>query len=122
MVTIMDTGGTVLYGAPLLSLSACFANEDLKLTVNRCELQTAYAIKWAVIVAILVAVFIYFIGGYMHARRRMSKGLPPLAYHRVRIQSSLSPFSAVVLLLLQKTMDRRADHKLDSGSCPDARK
>ncbi|KIX01550.1 uncharacterized protein Z518_09276 [Rhinocladiella mackenziei CBS 650.93] len=43
---------------------------------------TAYAIKWAVIAAILLAALLYFVGGYVHAKRRMQKGLPPLAYHR----------------------------------------
>ncbi|EXJ78312.1 hypothetical protein A1O3_09473 [Capronia epimyces CBS 606.96] len=44
--------------------------------------STAYVIKWAVIAAILFACFLYFFGGYLHARSRMRKGLPPLAYHR----------------------------------------
>ncbi|KIW19999.1 hypothetical protein PV08_00574 [Exophiala spinifera] len=44
--------------------------------------STAYAIKWAIIAAILVALFLFFIVGYLHARRRMRKGQPPLAYHR----------------------------------------
>ncbi|KAL6244455.1 hypothetical protein RBB50_008697 [Rhinocladiella similis] len=44
--------------------------------------STAYAIKWAIIATILVALFLFFIGGYLHARRRMRKGQPPLAYHR----------------------------------------
>ncbi|KAK4942339.1 hypothetical protein LTR10_017946 [Elasticomyces elasticus] len=43
---------------------------------------TAYAIKWAVIASLLVLFFLFFLGGYLHARRRMRKGLPPLAYHR----------------------------------------
>ncbi|KAK5556857.1 hypothetical protein LTR46_005369 [Exophiala xenobiotica] len=44
--------------------------------------STAYAIKWAIIAAILVAFLVFFVAGYWHARRRMRKGLPPLAYHR----------------------------------------
>ncbi|KEF59528.1 uncharacterized protein A1O9_04372, partial [Exophiala aquamarina CBS 119918] len=44
--------------------------------------STAYAIKWAVLAAILVAFLLYFVGGYLHARQRMKKGLPPLTYHR----------------------------------------
>jgi len=46
------------------------------------ENPTAYAIKWAVIAAITVFFLVYMVGGYMHAQRRMKKGLPPLAYHR----------------------------------------
>ncbi|EXJ74124.1 uncharacterized protein A1O5_02418 [Cladophialophora psammophila CBS 110553] len=43
---------------------------------------TADAIKWAVVAAILLAFSLYFLAGHLHARRRMQKGLPPLAYHR----------------------------------------
>ena len=37
---------------------------------------------------------VIFVGGYWHAQRRMRKGLPPLAYHRVR----LSQMSSIVIL------------------------
>jgi hypothetical protein len=47
-------------------------------------LQTAYAVKWAIIAAIFLIFSLYFVGGYLHAQRRMKRGLPPLAYHRVR--------------------------------------
>ncbi|KIW65633.1 hypothetical protein PV04_07875 [Phialophora macrospora] len=43
---------------------------------------TAYAIKWAIIAAIFLIFSLYFVGGYLHAKRRMKRGLPPLAYHR----------------------------------------
>jgi hypothetical protein len=62
--------------------------------------QTAYIIKWAVIGAIFVAFLAFFLGGYLHAKSRMKKGLAPLAYHRVRplpfhlfhLHSPLAPF------------------------------
>ncbi|MCJ1226416.1 hypothetical protein MMC12_003068 [Toensbergia leucococca] len=44
--------------------------------------STALIIKWSVITAIFVIFMAWFVGGYYHARRRMKKGLPPLAYHR----------------------------------------
>ncbi|OAG40970.1 hypothetical protein AYO21_04812 [Fonsecaea monophora] len=44
--------------------------------------STAEAIKWAAVAAIVLAFSLYFLAGHMHARRRMQKGLPPLAYHR----------------------------------------
>ncbi|EXJ57064.1 hypothetical protein A1O7_07408 [Cladophialophora yegresii CBS 114405] len=44
--------------------------------------RTAYAVKWAIIAAIFLIFSLYFIGGYLHAQRRMKRGLPPLAYHR----------------------------------------
>jgi hypothetical protein len=43
----------------------------------------AYAIKWGIIAGIFVLFLAFFLGGYLHAQRRMSRGLPPLAYHRV---------------------------------------
>jgi hypothetical protein len=53
--------------------------------------QTAYAIKWAIIAAIILIFCLYFLGGYMHAQRRMKRGLPPLAYHRVRTTWAIAP-------------------------------
>jgi len=46
--------------------------------------QTAAAIKWSIVGAIFVLFLVLFVGGYWHAQRRMKKGLPPLAYHRVK--------------------------------------
>jgi len=43
---------------------------------------TAEAIKWAVLAVIFLVFFGWFLGGYLHAQRRMKKGLPLLAYHR----------------------------------------
>lgn len=42
----------------------------------------AYAVKFAIIVALFAVVAVYLLGGYLHAKRRIRKGLPPLAYHR----------------------------------------
>ncbi|KAL2050711.1 hypothetical protein ABVK25_008948 [Lepraria finkii] len=44
--------------------------------------NTATAIKWAFVGAILLLFLLWFVGGYYHAQRRIIKGLPPLAYHR----------------------------------------
>ncbi|MCJ1272743.1 hypothetical protein MMC21_000530 [Puttea exsequens] len=44
--------------------------------------NTAVAIKWAIIAAIFVIFLLWFVGGYMHAQRRMKRGQPPLRYHR----------------------------------------
>jgi len=40
------------------------------------------AVRYAVICVIFAAILLYFLGGYWHARHRLSKGQPPLAYHR----------------------------------------
>lgn len=44
---------------------------------------TVIIIKWIVLVAILLVIFAFFAVGYLHAKRRMKKGLAPLPYHRV---------------------------------------
>ena len=45
-------------------------------------------IKWLVAGGIIVFFLVWFIGGYLHAKRRVRKGLKPLCYHRVRSCSS----------------------------------
>jgi len=44
--------------------------------------ETAYIIKWAVLLSLFGIFFLWLIIGYWHAKRRIAKGLPPLAYHR----------------------------------------
>jgi hypothetical protein len=46
--------------------------------------QTAYAVKWSVLLALFVIFFLWITLGYYHARRRIKAGLKPLAYHKVR--------------------------------------
>lgn len=58
------------------------------------SLKEAYAIKFAILASIFVVFVAYFLGGYLHAQRRIKKGLPPLAYHRVsRLEPSLQSFA-----------------------------
>lgn len=42
----------------------------------------AEIIKWAVAGGITLFFLLWFVGGYIHARRRVRKGLKPLLYHR----------------------------------------
>jgi len=42
----------------------------------------AYAIKWGIIAGIFVFFLLFFFGSYLHAKRRMKKGVAPLGYHR----------------------------------------
>ncbi|KAL9623781.1 MAG: hypothetical protein Q9160_002012 [Pyrenula sp. 1 TL-2023] len=49
---------------------------------------TAYAVKWGIVGAIFLFALIYVVGGYLHAQRRMKKGLRPLAYHRFLVSRS----------------------------------
>lgn len=52
--------------------------------------QAGIAVKYALWSAFIIALLAYFIGGRIHASRRLRKGLPPLAYHRVSKTMSVS--------------------------------
>lgn len=40
------------------------------------------AVRYAIVGLLFAALLLFFVGGWFHARRRLRKGLPPLAYHR----------------------------------------
>ncbi|KAF2187853.1 hypothetical protein K469DRAFT_569101 [Zopfia rhizophila CBS 207.26] len=44
--------------------------------------ETGVIVKWSILAAIFLFFMAWFVGGYMHAKRRMRKGLPLMAYHR----------------------------------------
>ncbi|KAK9786656.1 hypothetical protein SCARD494_11147 [Seiridium cardinale] len=44
--------------------------------------KTGVIVKWSIFLGILVFFTVWIVGGYMHAKRRMRKGLKPLGYHR----------------------------------------
>ncbi|KAI4256482.1 MAG: hypothetical protein L6R42_006196 [Xanthoria sp. 1 TBL-2021] len=44
--------------------------------------DTAEVIKWAVLAAIFIAIFLFLALGWVHARRRVRRGQAPLRYHR----------------------------------------
>jgi len=39
-------------------------------------------VRWSIFFGIFFLFLAYMVGGYYHAKRRINKGLPPLAYHR----------------------------------------
>ncbi|PSN63445.1 hypothetical protein BS50DRAFT_577185 [Corynespora cassiicola Philippines] len=39
-------------------------------------------IKWCILASIFLFFTLWFVGGYLHAKQRMKKGLPLLGYHR----------------------------------------
>jgi len=47
--------------------------------------RTGEIIKWTVFFGLFFIVMAYIVGGYWHAQRRMARGLPPLAYHRMLV-------------------------------------
>ncbi|KUI57099.1 hypothetical protein VP1G_04405 [Cytospora mali] len=44
--------------------------------------KDGYIVKWVVFLTLLVTFTAWVTIGHIHARRRLRKGLPPLAYHR----------------------------------------
>ncbi|EEU48056.1 uncharacterized protein NECHADRAFT_102387 [Fusarium vanettenii 77-13-4] len=39
-------------------------------------------VKWSILAVIVVLFTLWIVGGYWHAKRRIAKGLRPMAYHR----------------------------------------
>ncbi|KAH8682502.1 hypothetical protein BX600DRAFT_45820 [Xylariales sp. PMI_506] len=46
------------------------------------DTRTGLIVKWSIFLGLIVIMFAYLIGGRWHARRRINKGLAPMAYHR----------------------------------------
>ena len=46
--------------------------------------QKGMIIKWAILGSMFAFFMLWFIGGYIHAKRRLKAGKPLLGYHRVR--------------------------------------
>ncbi|KAF1992141.1 hypothetical protein K402DRAFT_416613 [Aulographum hederae CBS 113979] len=44
--------------------------------------ETGFIVKWVVVSVIFFVFFVWIIGGYYHARRRIRQGLKPMGYHR----------------------------------------
>jgi hypothetical protein len=62
----------------------------MEVMVDTVECVTDYEQKGIIIKWIIFGVFfgvfmLWFVGGYIHAKQRLKKGLPLLGYHRVRI-------------------------------------
>ncbi|KAF5019507.1 hypothetical protein F66182_8484 [Fusarium sp. NRRL 66182] len=41
-----------------------------------------YIVKWTILAVIVILFTLWIVGGYWHAKKRIQKGLRPLAYHR----------------------------------------
>lgn len=65
---------------------AILASPERAATVLTFSTQTGLTIKYVIWGALVLLIVSYFLGGYVHARRRLKKGLPPLGYHRVNAQ------------------------------------
>ncbi|RDA89126.1 hypothetical protein CP532_2276 [Ophiocordyceps camponoti-leonardi (nom. inval.)] len=53
--------------------------------------RTGVIVKWVVFLVLVLIFTLYIVGGYLHARHRIRKGLPPLAYHRCLVARRQPP-------------------------------
>jgi uncharacterized protein YneF (UPF0154 family) len=48
-----------------------------------------YIVKWTILAVIVLLFTLWIVGGYWHAKKRIQKGLRPLAYHRCFVSRSM---------------------------------
>ncbi|KAH6619712.1 hypothetical protein B0J18DRAFT_252294 [Chaetomium sp. MPI-SDFR-AT-0129] len=65
----------------------CTLTEDGFIDENSCYVpfwstRTGIIVKWSLFLGIIVFLSLYLLLGYMHAQKRLKKGLLPLRYHR----------------------------------------
>ncbi|PFH59513.1 hypothetical protein XA68_12245 [Ophiocordyceps unilateralis] len=53
--------------------------------------RTGVLVKWIILLVLVVVFTLYVFGGYFHAKHRLKKGLPPLAYHRCLVARRQPP-------------------------------
>lgn len=73
---------TVSHPAPSLQVKSSSAN---------IPSQAGMAVRYTIVAILFLLIFLYFIGGYWHARRRLRKNLAPLPYHRWMVKRHLYP-------------------------------
>lgn len=61
------------------------------------SLQTGYIVKWSIIAGLILVIGLFLLLSYLHAQRRLRKGLAPLRYHRVRLRPIPFPFPPISL-------------------------
>ncbi|KAK3330098.1 hypothetical protein B0H66DRAFT_45729 [Apodospora peruviana] len=65
----------------------CLRDDDGFIDEDSCYVpfwytRTGVIVKWSLFLGLTTILGLYLFLGYMHAKKRMAKGLPPLAYHR----------------------------------------
>lgn len=50
------------------------------------------AVRYTIVAILFLLIFLYFLGGYWHARRRLRKNLAPLPYHRWMVKRHLAAY------------------------------
>ena len=69
------------------------------LLTRTCSLTTQQKgtiVKWVILISFFSFFFLWFVGGYIHAKRRLKKGQQLLGYHRVRPPLLLKPNLAIL--------------------------
>lgn len=66
--------------------------EDQHREANRPQ-QEGLIVKWSVFLGLMVLITLYITIGYIHAKKRIRKGLVPLAYHRVSCLNPMYPLA-----------------------------
>jgi uncharacterized protein YneF (UPF0154 family) len=51
--------------------------------------KEGYIVKWTILAVIVLLFTLWIVGGYWHAKKRLQKGLRPLAYHRCFVSRSM---------------------------------
>ncbi|KAF5662303.1 ubiquitin ligase sel1 [Fusarium heterosporum] len=51
--------------------------------------KEGYIVKWTILAVIVLLFTLWIVGGYWHAKKRIQKGLRPLAYHRCFVSRSM---------------------------------
>ena len=64
------------------------AHPPLSTQLNPHPSQTGSAVRYTIVAVLFTLLFAYFVGGYLHARRRARKNLPPLRYHAWMLRRS----------------------------------
>lgn len=90
-ITTMTTFrfGTLTYAIQITS--------NLEGTKSLTSQQTGIIVKWSLFLGLVVLFAVYLIAGHWHAKKRIARGLPPLAYHRVRPTLIPSPYHRILL-------------------------
>lgn len=68
------------------------ALEDQHREANHPQ-QEGLIVKWSVFLGLMLLITLYITIGYIHAKKRIRKGLVPLAYHRVSCPNPMCPLA-----------------------------
>ncbi|KAL2199902.1 hypothetical protein P885DRAFT_75083 [Corynascus similis CBS 632.67] len=68
----------------------CTLTEDGYVDENSCYVpfwatKTGVIIKWSLFLGFMAIIILYLLIGYIHAQKRIKKGLAPLRYHRLLV-------------------------------------